>query len=316
MKQDSFVVNVMKQTIEIRKVSELHRMAALPKPKYPLISVIYNRDIKTIPNIQGVKIINHLYTIIFKSSSIWSPFSYGRSTYDHEEGTLVFTAPGQVMEFEHEISELDQIDTDGWSLVFHPDIFRKSNLSDKIKKYSFFQYDSNEALHISEQEKASLEDLLEKIVQEYSQMLDRHSQHLIISNIELFLDYCLRFYDRQFFSRANLNSDTISRFERLLINYYKSERADQHGIPSVEFCAKKLNLSPNYLTDLLRRETGKTTLEHIHYFLIERAKNSLLNSSEPISSIAYSLGFEYPQHFSSLFKSKTGFSPREYRHLN
>ena len=201
-------------------------------------------------------------------------------------------------------------------MVFHPDIFRKSNLSEKISKYSFFQYGSNEALHVSKKEKTSLEDLLEKIVQEYSQMLDRHSQHLIISNIELFLDYCLRFYDRQFFSRANLNSDTISKFERFLINYYDSEQANQNGIPSVEYCAKQLNLSPNYLSDLLRRETGKTTLEHIHYFLIERAKNSLLNSSDSISGIAYSLGFEYPQHFSNLFRSKTGLSPKEYRHLN
>ena len=306
----------MNLVVEIRKVSEMHRMGALPKPKHPLVSVIYNRDLKTVAGMQGVKIINYLYTIIFKSSNVCSSFSYGRSTYDHEEGTLVFTAPGQVMEFENEVSDIDQIDQDGWSLVFHPDIFRKSNVSDKTNKYSFFQYDSNEALHLSEQEKNSIESLLEKIVQEYSQMLDRHSQSLIVSNIELFLDYCLRFYDRQFFSRANLNSDTLSKFERLLINYYKTDKNDQNGIPSVEYCSKQLNLSPNYLSDLLKRETGKTTLEHIHYFLIERAKNCLLSSSDSISGIAYSLGFEYPQHFSNLFKSKTGLSPKEYRHLN
>lgn len=306
----------MKQIIEIRKVTEMHQMGALPKPGHPLISVIYNRDLKTVSSLQGVKIINHLYTIIFKSSSVCSSFSYGKSSYDHEEGTLVFTAPGQVMKFENDSKENEQIDPDGWSLVFHPDIFRKSNSSDKMNKYSFFHYDSNEALHVSEKERSSLEDLLEKIVQEYSQMLDRHSQNLILANIELFLDYCLRFYDRQFFSRANLNSDTISKFERFLINYYATDEACQNGIPSVEHCAKHLNLSPNYLSDLLKRETGKTTLEHIHFFLIERAKNSLLNSSDAISRIAYSLGFEYPQHFSNLFKSKTGFSPKEYRHLN
>ena len=307
---------MMKQIIEIKKISEVHQMGALPKPKHPLVSVIYNRDLKTVSGVQGVKIINHLYTIIFKSSNICSSFFYGRNSYDHDEGTLVFTAPGQVMEFESDIVENEQIDPDGWSLLFHPDIFRKSNLSDKMNKHSFFHYDSNEALHISGKEKSSLEDLLEKIVQEYSQMLDRHSQNLIISNIELFLDYCLRFYDRQFYSRANLNSDTISKFERFLINYYANDEARQNGIPSVEYCAKQLNLSPNYLSDLLKRETGKTTLEHIHFFLIERAKNSLLNSSDTISGIAYSLGFEYPQHFSNLFKSKTGFSPKEYRHLN
>lgn len=306
----------MNQVIEITKVSQMHQMGELPKPKHPLVSVIHNRDLKTVASIQEVKIINHLYTIIFKSSNVCSSFSYGRNSYDHEEGTLVFTAPGQVMKFENEVSAIDQIDPEGWTLVFHPDILRKSNLSEKINKYSFFQYASNEALHVSEQEKNSLEDLLEKIVQEYSQMLDRHSQHLIVSNIELFLDYCLRFYDRQFFSRTNLNNDTISKFERFLINYYDSGQANQNGIPSVEHCAKQLNLSPNYLSDLLRRETGKTTLEHIHYFLIEKAKNSLLSSSETISGIAYTLGFEYPQHFSNLFKAKTGLSPKEYRNLN
>lgn len=306
----------MKQIIEIKKISEMHQMGALPKPKHPLISVIHNRDIKTVTAIQDVKIINHLYTIIFKSASVCSDFSYGRSSYDFEEGTLVFTAPGQVMEFKNDNTESEQIDPNGWSLVFHPDIFRKIDLANKMSKYSFFQYDSNEALHISEQEKISLEDLLGKIEQEYSQMLDRHSQHLITSNIELFLDYCLRFYDRQFYSRTNVNNDFVSKFERLLIHYYENDQADQKGIPSVEYCAKQLNLSPNYLSDLLKRETGKTTLEHIHYFLIERAKNSLLNSSDTISGIAYSLGFEYPQHFSNLFKSKTGVSPKEYRHLN
>ena len=220
------------------------------------------------------------------------------------------------MEFENDNQENEQIDPDGWSLVFHPDIIRKSEFSSKINKYSFFQYDSNEALHLSEKERSSIEDLLEKIVDEYSQKLDRHTQSLIVSNIELFLDYCLRFYDRQFYSRTNLNNDTISKFERLLINYYQFDEAHQKGIPSVKYCAKQLNLSPNYLSDLLKRETGKTTLEHIHYFLIEKAKTSLLNSSDTVSGIAYSLGFEYPQHFSNLFKSKTGLSPKEFRYLN
>ena len=174
----------MKQVIEIKKVSEIHQIGALPKPKHPLISVIYNRDLKTVSSIQGVKIINQLYSIFFKSSNICSPFSYGRSSYDFEEGTLVFTAPGQIMAFENDRKDPESIDPNGWSLVFHPDIFRKSNLSDKINTYSFFQYDSSEALHVSEQEKTSLEDLLEKIVQEYSQMLDRHRQHKIVANVE------------------------------------------------------------------------------------------------------------------------------------
>lgn len=307
---------MMQQTIAIHKISQMHQMGGLPKPKHPLVSVIHNRDLKAIANLQGIKVVNHLYVVIFKSSNVCSSFSYGRNLYDFEEGTLVFTAPGQVMEFNNGPEEGQEIDPDGWSLIFHPNIFRKSDLSDKINKYSFFHYDSNEALHVSNQERMAIEDLLNKIIQEYSQQLDQHSQHLIVANIELFLDYCLRFYDRQFFSRTNLNSDTISKFERFLIHYYESDQAYQKGVPSVDYCAQQLNLSPNYLSDLLKKETGKTALEHIHFFLIERAKNNLLNSSDTISRIAYALGFEFPQHFSNLFKSKTGMSPTEYRHLN
>lgn len=306
----------MKETLEIHKVSEMHQMAGLPKPEHPLVSVIYNRDLKTITNLTGIKVVNHLYTIIFKSSNVCSSFSYGRNSYDHEEGTLVFTAAGQVMEFNNDGLDKEDIDPDGWTLVFHPDIFRKSELSTKMGKYSFFHYASNEALHLSEKERNSIEDLLGKIVAEYSQMLDCHSQHLIVSNIGLFLDYCLRFYDRQFFSRTNLNNDTISKFEKFLLHYYDSDQVLKTGIPTVDLCAKQLHLSPNYLSDLLKKETGRTTLEHIHFFLIEKAKNSLLNSTETISSIAYTLGFDYPQRFSNLFKSKTGMSPKEYRSLN
>lgn len=304
----------MKPTIEIRKVSEIHQISELPKPKHPLVSVIYNRDLKNVSQAKGVRIINHLYTIIFKPSNSCSSFLYGRNSYDYEEGTLVFTAPRQVMEFENDNET--QIDPNGWSLVFHQDLFRKSDLSNTMKKYSFFHYDSNEALHISDDEKLSIESLLDKIINEYSQVPDRHSQNLIVSNIELFLDYCLRFYDRQFFSRTNLNNDTVSKFERFLVYYYQSNQAIEKGVPSVESCAKALHLSPNYLSDLLKKETGKTTLEHIHLFLIDKAKNNLLSSSLTISEIAYSLGFDYPQRFSNLFKFKTGMSPTEYRNLN
>ncbi|MEM6343213.1 MAG: helix-turn-helix transcriptional regulator [Bacteroidota bacterium] len=305
----------MRENIEIQRVSQMHKLGGLPAPKHQLVSVIYNRDLESVASMQGVKVINHLYTIIFKSSDACSSFSYGRNSYDHEEGTLVFTAPSQVMKFTDDTND-EQIDPDGWSLVFHPDIFRKSGLSDKMSKYSFFHYDSNEALHVSNEERVAIEDLLNKIVQEYSHTLDRHSQNLIVSNIELFLDYCLRFYDRQFYSRTYLNSDIMSKFEKFLINYYESDLASQKGTLSVEYCAKQLNFSPNYLSDLLKKETGKTALEHIHFFLIERAKNSLLNSTDSIGEIAYSLGFEFPQRFSNLFKAKTGMSPKEYRTLN
>lgn len=306
----------MKQAFEIHKVSQMHEMGDLGRPKHPLVSVIYNRDLKSAEGLEGLKIVNHLYTVIFKSSNVCSSISYGRNVYDHEEGTMVFTAPGQVMEFTNDEEGNQEIDPDGWTLVFHPDVFRSSELASRMSKYSFFHYDSNEALHISEEELQSIEDLLQKIVSEYSQKLDQHSQHLIVSNIELFLDYCLRFYDRQFYARAHLNSDTISKFERYLREYFDSEEMLKSGVPSVELCAREMHLSPNYLSDLLKRETGKTTLEHIHLKLIDRAKNRLLNSTESVSGIAYSLGFDYPQRFSNLFKAKTGFSPSEFRELN
>ncbi len=162
----------------------------------------------------------------------------------------------------------------------------------------------------------TIEGLLDKIVKEYSQNLDKHSQNLIISNIELLLDYCMRFYDRQFYTRTNLNTDIVSKFERLLKTYYQKELVHEFGIPNIQYLAQELNFSSNYLSDLLKKETGKTAQEHIHLFIIEKAKKKLLNSKSSISEIGYSIGFEYPQHFSNLFKSKTGMSPTEYRKLN
>lgn len=306
----------MLEPITLHKVSQIHQMSGLPAPEHPMVSVIYNRDIKGAQNLQGVKIINQLYTLIFKSSAVCSSFSYGRSQYDYEEATLVFTAPGQVMQFDVDEDNQPEIDPNGWSLVFHPDLFRKSDLAHKIRRYSFFNYESKEALHVSKQERKTIEDLLEKVVQEYQQSPDRHSQNLITSTLELFLDYCLRFYDRQFFSRTNLNNDIIAKFENFLSEYFESGSIQEKGVPTVEYCAKELNFSPNYLSDLLKKETGRSALEHIHSFIIEKAKNRLLNSTDTIGLIAYSLGFDYPQRFSNLFKAKTGMSPKQYRSLN
>ena len=305
----------MSKTIIINSISQAHQSLGLAKPKHPLVSVVYAKDIKAVADFQEVRVVNNLYQVSLKASNNCGRLQYGKNAYDYEEGTLVFTAPGQVMEFEGEF-EVDNPDLEGWTLAFHPDLIRKSELADKINQYSFFYYDVNEALHLSDDERKTIEELLEKIIKEYSQNLDRHSQHLIVSNIKLLLDYCLRFYDRQFYTRTNLNDDFVSKFERVLQEYYRADQASQLGIPSVHYCAKKLNLSPNYLSDLLKKETGKTTKEHIHLFIIDKAKTSLLNSTNSISEIGYALGFEYPQHFSNLFKSKTGYSPKEYRHLN
>ncbi len=302
------------QEFTIDSISQAHQAMGLPKPKHPLVSVVYTKDFKSEIDFNGVKIINNLYQITLKQLGCGNLY-YGKNSYDYEEGTLVFASPGQVTMFEGEMPA-DNTDDEGWTLAFHPDLIRKSTLSDKIDRYSFFNYDVNEALHLSEDELKTITELLDKIIKEYSQNLDKHSQNLIISNIELVLDYCTRFYDRQFYTRANLNSDIVSKFERLLKAYYQAEAVNELGLPNVQYLANELNLSSNYLSDLLKKETGKTAQEHIHHYVIDKAKNILLNSGNSISEIGYSLGFEYPQHFSNLFKSKTGMSPSEYRNLN
>jgi AraC-like DNA-binding protein len=302
------------KSFEINTISQAHQSVGLPSPKHPLVSVVNTADYKPTIDFRGLKVINNLYQITLKQLGCGN-LMYGKNSYDYEEGTLVFTSPGQVTIFEGEMSTNNESDK-GWTLAFHPDLIRKSNLADKMSQYSFFSYEVNEALHLSDEELGTIEDLLDKIVKEYSQNLDKHSQNLIISNIELLLDYCTRFYDRQFYTRTNLNLDYVSKFEKLLKRYYESKEVIVERLPSVQYLARELSFSPNYLSDLLKKETGKTAQEHIHLFVIEKAKNKLLNSKNSISEIGFSLGFEYPQHFSNLFKAKTGMSPSDYRNLN
>lgn len=304
----------MAEHYSINSISQAHKAVGLPKPKHPLVSVVRTKDYNPSLNFNGVKIINNLYQVTLKELGCGN-LMYGKNNYDYENGTLVFTSPGQVTVFEGEVPAENQ-STKGWTLAFRPDLIRKSTLADKMEQYSFFHYDVNEALHLSEKELTTIEDILSKIVIEYSQNLDKHSQNLIVSNIELLLDYCTRFYDRQFYTRPNLNVDFVSKFEKLLKAYYQTEQVQDFGMPNVHYLAKELSLSSSYLSDLLKKETGKTAQEHLHLFIIDRAKNKLLNSRTSISEIGYSLGFDYPQHFSNLFKSKTGYSPSEYRKLN
>jgi AraC-like DNA-binding protein len=304
----------MSKTFEINTISQAHQSLGLLPPKHPLVSVVKLADFRPTIDFKGLKVVNNLYQITLKNIGCGN-LTYGKNTYDYEEGTLLFTSPGQVIILEGEMPAENSEDK-GWTLAFHPDLIRKSSLADKIDNYSFFNYDVNEALHLSEEELKTIEELLDKIITEYSQNLDKHSQNLIVSNIELLLDYCTRFYDRQFYTRTNINVDFVSKFEKLLKTYYDLGNVAEIGLPNVQYLSQKLNFSSNYLSDLLKKETGKTAQEHIHLFVINKAKNSLLNSNNSISEIGYSLGFEYPQHFSSLFKSKTGYSPSEYRNLN
>ncbi|WP_244828612.1 helix-turn-helix domain-containing protein [Carboxylicivirga sediminis] len=305
----------MKDIIHINSIAEVHQHMGLEAPRHPLVSIYKHDEITPNHEFAGKNLSINLYQVMFKMCKSGS-LSYGRSSYDYHEGTLIFMAPGQVVNFGHE-EEWDRNEMKGgWSLNFHPDLIRRSHLGQHIDDYSFFSYEVNEALHLSDMEKQTIGEIRDKIIHEYRANIDKHSQKLIISNIELMLDYCTRFYDRQFYTRENLNKDTISRFERLLKEYYASDKPLETGLPTVKYCGAELNLSANYLSDLLKKETGRNTQEHIHNFIVDRAKTNLLNTTEPVSQIAYSLGFEYPQHFSKVFKKKTGVSPAEYRHSN
>jgi AraC-like DNA-binding protein len=302
----------MAEFYNIKSISEVHNFLGIEKPLHPLITIIYEWPEVNL-DFSNLKITSELYLLSLKGKMSKNSFQYGRNSYDFEEGTLVFIAPGQSVSFDHAIEELDNT---GWSILFHPDLIRKSQLGKTIKDLTFFDYGVNEALHLSEKEKGFLKGLVEIINQEIDQNLDKHSQDLIIHNLESILKYSNRYFDRQFYTRTNLNKDIVSQFEKFLNKYFSSDELIDKGIPTITKCGEALNMSGSYLSDLLRVETGKGALEHIHTHLIERAKNVLLNSPSSVSQIAFNLGFNYPQHFSKLFKSKTGYTPSEYRKLN
>lgn len=293
--------------VDIPTISDLHRLYGQIKPKHPLISVIDLKEVdrSTIdPGNTGYR--PGFYAIYYKPFK--GSMKYGRSIYDFDEGTLMFTAPNQVISINAKLP-VDE----GWGLCFHPDLLHRTPLGSRIKNYSFFQYSSNEALHISGDEKAILDTCIENIRKEYSQNIDKHTQTLIVSTIELLLNYCVRFYDRQFLTRAKPSQDIVQQFEQLLLDYFEKEPLIELGLPDVKYFAAKLNLSPNYLSDLLNRYTGKTTREHIHLQLVEKAKTLLWSSQKSISEIAYELGFSHPSHFTKIFKTKTGKSPLTFR---
>lgn len=238
---------------------------------------------------------------------------YGRQYYDYQEGTLVCLAPGQVIGVEDDGSTYQP---KGWALVFHPDLIRGTSLGRTIREYSFFSYEVNEALHLSERERELVVDCLCKIRHELEHPVDRHSKRLIAVGIEMLLDYCLRFYERQFITRSNVNHDVLTRFESLLDGYFSGDRPRREGLPTVKGCAGELFLSPNYFGDLVKRETGKTAQEYIQLKLIDAAKERVLDPARSISEVAYELGFQYPQHFTRLFKRVTGQTPHQYRTAN
>ena len=276
---------------------------------HPLISIV---DCDKMPPIRHGRRLYNLYAILLKDTDCGT-MSYGRSIYDYEKGTVLFAAPGQVMGADDD-GKLHQ--PAGWALVFHPDLLRVCPLASMMKDYTYFSYNANEALHLSEHERRTITECMEKIQIELQYPIDKHSKSLIVDNIKLLLDYCIRFYDRQFITRENANKDILIRFENLVDDYLASNISAEKGMLSVQYCADKLCLSASYLGDLLKKETGVSALKHIQQKMLDVAKERVFDTSRSISEIAYELGFQYPQHFSRWFKKMTGCTPNEYRTAN
>ncbi|MBN1596868.1 MAG: AraC family transcriptional regulator [Bacteroidales bacterium] len=281
---------------------------------HPLVSIINfsKANPRTWGKERNVRINYGLYCIFLKDIKC-GDLKYGCNYYDYQEGTLVFVSPGQVMEIENDGNVYQP---KGHALVFHSDLLKGTPLAQNINKYNFFSYNTNEALHLSERERQIVLDLFSKINYELRQSVDKHSKKLIVSYIDLFLNYCERFYDRQFITRDNVNKGILEKFEEQLNSYFLSGKPQSIGLPSVAYFADGLHLSANYFGDLIKKETGKSAKEYIQNKVINIAKNKIFDSNKTVSEIASELGFKYPQHFSRMFKNVTGYAPNEFRNLN
>ena len=273
----------------------------------PLVSVIdLNKATSSVDLIRFNYGIYALYLKLEKACDI----KYGRQTYDYQEGTIVCFAPGQTAETN---PTTDKVQVNAHGILFHPDLLRGTSLGKSIKKYTFFSYEVNEALHLSEEERSIVMDCLKIIRMELEHGVDKHSKTLLVNHIELLLNYCMRFYERQFITRGKTNRDVLTRFENLLDEDFESALAEQDGLPTVKYFADKLCLSSNYFGDMFKKETGKSPQEYIQEKVIELAKERISDTADTVSQIAYSLGFQYPQHFCRLFKKRVGYTPSEYR---
>lgn len=296
----------MDKIVKLENVDQYNSLYGL-ETLHPLVSVVdLTKATQTVNHIQ----MNYgLYALFLKQSKSCD-IKYGRQSYDYQEGTIVCFAPGQTVSVE--MLE-DEVKPAVYGIVFHPDLIRGTSLGRNIKNYSFFSYAVNEALHLSDQEKEIVMDCLRKISIELEHAIDKHSKSLIAMNIELLLNYCMRFYERQFITRTDVNKDALTKFEQLLDDYFQSELQIQHGLPSVKYFADKICLSPNYFGDMVKKETGKTPQEHIQEKVISLAKEQMTETDETVSQIAYGLGFQYPQHLCRLFKKRVGCTPNAYR---
>ncbi len=302
----------MNNLIHLQSITDLHKLFSLGNSFHPLVTVLDFS--KVTENVEEYsKITTDFYSIMFKNYCK-NKIKYGRKAIDFQDGNLICIAPNQTIDMDNEEEERE--DKMGWGLFFHPDLIRATTLNEKLKDYTFFNYEISEALHLSDKEKGVLYECVQKIQAELQENIDVYSQYIIVSTIELLLNYCSRFYGRQMITRSQNNKLIINQIEGILTHYFSANTIQEQGLPTVKYLAEQVHLSPSYLSDLLKKETGKNAQEHIHFYLIEEAKNLLLNSEKNVNEIAYNLGFEYPQYFNTLFKKKTGKTPKEFRNLN
>jgi len=291
---------------QFNSISDLHRMLGLPKPLHPLVSLVDNTHIAIDKDQLPPSFLLNFYKISYKTG-LRGKIRYGQNYYDFDEGGMVFTSPNQLMATE------DDAEYKGYTLLVHPDFIRNYPLGKNIKNFGFFSYAANEALHLSDKEKSVILNIFKNIEDELQSPIDDFSQDVIIAQIELILNYSNRFYKRQFITRKSANSDLLSKFEMLLNDYFNKETALMKGLPTVQYLADELHVSPHYLSDMLRTLTGQNAQQHIHHQLIEKAKEILSASNLSVAEIAYQLGFEHPQSFNKLFKRKTNLSPLQFR---
>lgn len=298
---------LMKEVIKLDTVDQYNRLFGL-ETLHPLVSVVNLSEATRFPTHFTM---NYGIYALFLKNVKCGDIRYGRQIYDYQEGTVTSFAPGQVVE----VDMPQGVRPNAHGLLFHPDLIKGTSLGQDIKHYSFFSYASAEALHLSEEEKSIFTDCLEKIRMELQHPIDKHSKRLISRNIELLLDYCMRFYERQFITRSESNKSVLVKFEALLDDYFQSDKPQTDGLPSVKYFADKVFLSPNYFGDLIKKETGKSAQEYIQTRMIDIAKEMIAGTEKTVSQIAYELGFQYSQHFNRIFKKNTGYTPGEYRKL-
>lgn len=299
-----------KKLYRIKTISELHQFRNLPKPEHPLISIIDFDSINNLPENNSISWVLDFYSIALKRTSN-TKIKYGQQDYDFDEGVLFFMAPNQVFSIEVDKDVIPK--HSGWLLLIHPDFLWNTPLAKNIKKYAYFDYAVNEALFLSDKEEAIIYNIIQNMRQEYHSNIDRFSQDVIIAQLDLLFTYAERFYERQFITRKIANHQMLDRLEKLLSGYFDSNDLAIKGLPTVQYISETLNISPGYLSSLLKVLTGQSTQQHIHNKLIEKAKEKLSTTRLSVSEIAYELGFEHPQSFSKLFKTKTNISPLEFR---